>query len=644
MPVFLIALLSSAPAQEATITVEAKHVLHPISPYLTGACLEDVNHEVYGGLYSQMIFGESFQEPAPPEPLRGSNGLGAVSGMWDLISTGSARGLCSIETTNPFVGTQSQRITFISGAREFGIANKSLKRWGMSFMPGQPYEGHLEVRADAPADIWVALESADGSKVYAQRGLSVTSNNWECLSFTLTPSASDTNGRFSIKLSQPGSVVVGYAFLQPGPWGCFQGLPVRKDVAAALVNQGITVLRYGGSMVNASGYRWSNMTGPRDRRPPYAGTWYPYSSDGWAIPDFLNFCEAAGFLAVPDLNINETLENITNFIQYVNGPANSVGGAQRVADGHRAPYRLKYVELGNEERVDENYFAKFRPLAQAIWAADSNLTLVVGDFAYSQIITDPFNFSGADSGITTLAAQRQILRLAKQNNRAVWFDVHVNTDGPAPGSSLAGMFSYDRALGQIADGANYKVVVFELNAGNHSQRRALANALAINAAERDGRLPIVTSANCLQPDGQNDNGWDQGLLFLNPSQVWPQPPGYAAQMISRNYEPLLVESKVEGSSNSLHAIATRSQDGKTLVLSVVNLAETIVPSAITLRGYSVTRAVANVQQLAGPLDALNTAKEPNRIQAISAPQIRCQNGKLNYDFQPHSFTIIKLNR
>ena len=35
-----------------------------------------------------------------------------------------------------------------------------------------------------------------------------------------------------------------------------------------------------------------------------------------------------------------------------------------------------------------------------------------------------------------------------------------------------------------------------------------------------GGPPVTTSANCLQPDGQNDNGWDQGLLFLNPSQVW----------------------------------------------------------------------------------------------------------------------------
>lgn len=624
--------------QDATITVEADQVLHPVSRYMTGACIEDVNHEVYGGVYSQMIFGESFQEPP-------SNGVGgAVSGMWITSLTGSAEGRCSLETTNPFVGKQSQRITFTSGAGEIGIANRGLNRWGISYARGSSYEGCLDVRVDAPTDVWVALESADGSKVYAERSLSVTGNDWRHLNFTLTPSASDSDGRFSINLKQPGSVVVGYAFLQPGQWGRFHGLPVRKDLAEGLVNQGITVLRYGGSMVNAAGYRWKNMIGPPDRRPPYVGTWYPYSSDGWGILDFLNFCEAAGFLGIPDLNVNEAPQDMGDFIQYVNGPTNSVWGARRLADGHPQPYGLKYIELGNEERVDADYFRKFQPLAEAIWAGDANITIVVGDFAYSQTITNPFNFSGADSGITTLAAHQQILQLAKKHDRRVWFDVHVWTDGPTPGPSLAGMFSYDDALGQIAAGANYKVVVFELNANNHSQRRALANALAINAAEHDGRLPVVTSANCLQPDGQNDNDWDQGLLFLNPSQVWLQPPGYVTQMISRSYEPFLIKSQIESSGNSLQASATRSENGKTVVLSVVNPGDKAASASIIIHGYSPTQPVADVEELAGPLNATNSAKAPSQIQPIRKQwQPRFENGTAKYDFQPYSFTVIKFN-
>jgi len=818
---FLVGVLSAFAAvgqtPEATITVDADQVLHPVSRYLTGACIEDVNHEVYGGIYSQMIFGESFGEPAPSlaligftmyggrwivadngsvqvaggdgakivcngpafsegeasvemlltkngdgngelivkvsqadkgadqfsgyeislepsgnlvlgrhrqnwEPIRrapchvpinrwiklavqmtatsltvlvdgktiiryedtvhplmtgtvglrtwrqdvcfrnlvvrsggetrkyeftyadNSIGAGGVSGMWSALQRGSASGQFSIETNDPFVGTQSQRITFARGAGEIGIANLGLNRWGMAYVGGSPYEGYLDVRADTLTDVSVALESADGSKVYAERSLPITSNNWQHLDFALTPAASDSGGRFSIKLKQPGSVVVGYAFLQPGQWGRFKGLPVRRDVAEGLVNQGITVLRYGGSMVNASGYRWKNMIGPRDRRPPYTGTWYPYSSDGWGIPDFLDFCEAAGFLGIPDLNANETPQDMADFIQYVNGPTNSFWGAQRLADGHPQPYGLKYLELGNEERVDAGYSRKFQPLAEAIWAEDTNITVVVGDFSYSQTITNPFSFSGADSGITTLAAHQQILQLANQNHRPVWFDVHVWTEGPTPGSSLAGMFSYDDALGQIAAGANYEVVVFELNANNHTQRRALANALAINAVERDGRLPIVTSANCLQPDGQNNNGWDQGLLFFNPSQVWLQPPGYVTQIISRNYEPFLIQSQVESPANCLQVSATRSENGHTVVLSVVNLGERVASASIVIHGYSMMHSVASVEELAGPLNAMNPAETPRQNQSIRKqwqPQIA--HGAAKYDFQPHSFTVLKFN-
>lgn len=627
----VIILATAARAQNATITVQADHVLHPLSPWLTGACIEDVNHEIYGGIYSQMIFGESFQEPAQA----GSHVQ--VSGMWDSVRSDSATGNCSLETANPFVGAQSQRLSFTGGTGEFGIANRGLNHWGLSFLKGKSYDGHLEVRADAPAELWVALESADGSRVYAQRRLMVADNHWQRLDFKLKPSANDANGRFVIELKRSGSVVLGYAFLEPGAWGRFHGLPVRKDVAEGLVRAGITVLRYGGSMVNAPEYRWSHMTGPRDHRPPYDGHWYRYSTDGWAIPDFLDFCEAAHFLSVPDININESLDDITNLIQYVNGPATSTGGAQRVDDGHRKPYGLRYIELGNEERVDDSYFQKFKPLAEAIWALDTNITIVVGDFAYSHTISDAFNFDGADSHITTLEVQQKILQLAKQHGRAVWFDLHVNTDGPTPGPSLAGMFSYDDAMRQIADGADYRVLVFELNAGNHSQRRALANALALNAAARDGRLPIVTSANCLQPDDQNDNGWDQGLLFLNPSQVWLQPPGYVTQMFSRHYEPLEVASTATG---DLDVSAERSKDDCTLVLRVVNASGALKPAAINVSGFAAERST--VEQLAGPLDAVNTAQSPDNIKAVPAPEILFTNGEAPYAFPPYSVTVITL--
>jgi hypothetical protein len=199
-------------------------------------------------------------------------------------------------------------------------------------------------------------------------------------------------------------------------------------------------------------------------------------------------------------------------------------------------------------------------------------------------------------------------------------------------------------LGQIAGGANYKVVVFELNAQNHTQGRALGNALAINAAERDGRLPIVTSANCLQPDGQNDNGWDQGLLFLNQSNVWLQPPGYVTQLFSEHYQPLEVWSEVTDPKHDLDVTAERSQDGSQLVLKVVNSGAKLVSASIILDQYSPRQPFAAVEELAGPLDLVNPAKSPGSIQPRRKQRAtHFENGKSKYSFPPHSLTLIELN-
>jgi hypothetical protein len=410
-----------------------------------------------------------------------------------------------------------------------------------------------------------------------------------------------------------------------------------------LIAQGITVLRYGGSMVNNDGYRWKKMIGPQDRRPPYAGTWYRFSSDGWGIIDFMDFCEAAGFEYVPAFNMGESPQDMADFIEYAQGVPDTAWGRRRVADGHPQPYHLHYLELGNEERVDEKYAGKFAALAKAIWAKDQDIIPVVGDFAYDKPILDPFHFTGAASGITDLAGQRQILQLAKALDREVWFDVHVNTEHPVPANtSLAGMFSFYDALDQIAGGARHKVVVFELNAGNHAQKRALANAQAILAIERDGRLPITTSANGLQPDGQNDNGWDQGLLFLDPAQVWLQPPGYVTQMFSQNYQPqrVLCDVTIGDAPAQLDACATRSTDGKTLVLQTVNPGEFAITAKIHLSGFTPGARAAQVTELSAPLDAVDTAAAQRAVVAKHS-EWPCRTDAASYAFPPHSVTVMR---
>ncbi|MBO0698424.1 MAG: DUF1080 domain-containing protein [Zavarzinella sp.] len=805
-------------ADPALIRVDAGREVSRVSRHMTGACLEDVNHEVYGGLYSQMIFGESFQEPPTPPPIKGFTAYGGrwevadgvasveagpgpklisdhapftdgqvgadvflpgkargvaglvlavrdpavgadrftgyevsvsndpgfvllgrhrqnweplkrvpytipadrwvslavrrqgptleilmdgksvltyedrdhpleagavglrpfdrparfrnlwvqtndkptplpfvaepawetgVSGLWRGLRTGTANGSFAIEARDPFIGKQSQRITFDRGEGEVGVENRGLNRWGMSFVAGKPYEGFVWARADQDTELVVALETGSGQVTYASKRLKLAAVGWRKLEFTLTPHATATNGRLAIKLDKPGSVVLGHAFLQPGEWGRFRGLPVRKDVADALVNQGLTVLRYGGSMVNAPGYRWKNMIGPRDRRPPYPGFWYPHSTNGWGIPDFLNFCEAARFLAIPAFNLDESPRDMADFVEYANGPADSPWGKKRAADGHPAPYRLKYLEVGNEEAVDEAYWKKFKAIAEAVWPKDPDLVLVVGDFAYNDRITDPFSFKGAPR-IKSLAAHQMILELAKAHGRTVWFDVHVWNDKPrdpdALGGGIIGLRDFGAALTKLCPGAAFKVAVFEENSGNHTMRRALAHAHAVNELERTGDLvPVVCCANCLQPAGQNDNGWDQGLLFLSPDKVWPQPPYHVTRMLARHYLPRVVRAEATSPGNALDVTAKVDEKGTVLQLQVVNLDAKPVATALRVTGFVPGKEEAGVVELAGDLTAVNTAAEPRRVAPVERPwRHRFRDGAAEYTFPAHSFTIIRL--
>ena len=473
--------------------------------------------------------------------------------------------------------------------------------------------------------------------------MKVAGESWRRYDIALTPSADESAGRFAVRLTAPGTVEVGHAFLQPGEWGRFQKLPVRKDVVEAMKAQGVTVLRYGGSMVNTPGYKWKNMVGPRDRRPPYRGHWYPHSSNGWGIPDFLDLCEAAGFLAIPDFNFDETPEDLADFAEYANGPADSLWGRKRAEAGHPAPYRLRHLELGNEERVDAAYAAKFEKLARAVWAKDPGIILVVGDFQYDRPVTDTAKVSGAASGVTSLAGHKRILELAGQAGREVWFDVHVWSEGPGVSPSVAALPSYIDALARLAPGAKHRVVVFEFNANNHDQRRALANAALIGRLIRDGRVPVGLSANALQPDGQNDNGWDQGLLFLDPTKVWLQPPGYVTRMVAQNYLPRTADVAVEGAGDALEATATRSEDGKQVALQVVNRGEQPIRVRLQLDGLTPTRPAA-VEELAGRLDAENTA---GAVTAVVPRRFEWKFGQpagpAEYTFPPRSFTVIRFD-
>ncbi len=660
-------------SQHARIEISPDCILGPISPYLTGACIEDVNHEIHGGLYSQMVFGESFEEepmdisPALDPRWQGLSGTlscraerthlhdrSAVR-SWQPLRDGDARGQLEASVLRARRGRRSQMLRHLGGAGRIGIENCGLNRWGMNLVSRRPYEGTIVLLADEPTEVHLTLESGDGQRLYAETVLSVAGDgNWQTRTFALTPTDSDVAGRLAISLHAPGAVWLDYVALQPGPWGRFRDLPARADIAEALIAQGLTVLRCGGTMINTDwgaeqratgpGYRWKNMVGPRSDRAPFLGHYYIHASNGFGVPEFVAFCHAAGMLAVPALCPSEDPADVVDLIQYMNGDANTPWGQRRVDDGYPEPFGVRYIEIGNEELtriaapggarslIRRDYPALFRDHVLAIAAADPEMTVIAGHWLYSEAeLFYPEN----------VEPLRQLLEASR--GRKVLWDIHVGGDGLRDADIAERFLAALRArIDALDPGNTVRFCVLEENGGRHDVQRALGHAHMVNTMERlAGEVVIDCPANCLQPWQQNDNRWDQGQLFFTPDQVWGMPPYYAQQMIAHNYQPSSVQAEVIGAGDALDVSASRSEDGRTLVVKVVNLEAVDLPVRVQWGTDPVASGRALVSCLRGPLDAENTPDAPRWIAPERWSQA-WQGEALDHTFPAHSFTVLRL--
>lgn len=713
-------------AQPAAIHIDANKVLHRVTPLYIGSNIEDLNYQIYGGLYSQLIHGESFQEhvdsavlgltarqrlqvyigesetgelevwgirtrqwehngaremlglPLKPEsnqvtppgvarppgipvtldelPAEKRQALLAaatperrVSRQWRSTETGSAKGTFGFERKSQFIGAQSQLLTFVAGVGEVGIENAGLNRWGINLVGGKAYDGMLRIKTSQNTTVWVSLLNANGSIKLAEKALKVKpGGGYQPVSFTLTPRSSDEKGHFEISLKAPGSITVGYAFLEPGPWGRFKDLEVRRDLAQAIVDQGIKVIRYNGSMVNRAPdsylYKWKGMIGPRDLRKPYRGNFNVYASNGFGIFDFLSFAEAAGILPIPGIRTDETPEDMADFVEYVNGPATTTWGKRRAADGHPAPYGLRHLEIGNEETMNDAYCDRFEILAQAIWAKAPGMVLVVSH----NLGQDPKVFEIGPGGEVSdrLKNAARLVRFAQDHKGTIWWDHHYGAqprdyEQPGPAASLTIMRTFKQSIDKLVPGSDLQMSPLEENGPIHNMRRALVHARNLNAFFGMGDwVKAVAVANTLEAWDQ-PLVWDQGRTVFTSSKTIPQPPYFVDQAIARNWAPNVVQTTVDG---VLDAQARTTEDGNALVLNVVNDKNDPIEASLNIAGFALGSA-AIVVELTGSEDAVNTPSEPEKVR----PKTRnwnpvFQSGVTRYTFPARSVTLIRFER
>lgn len=517
------------------------------------------------------------------------SGVG-TSPRWDFVKTPGGKGVLST-IKDAYHGSYAQRITNQVRGELTGVANRGLNKWGISCLKNETMDGLIAVRGqDIP--VTIAIQSADGSRTYSKTTIEGVAPTWKSFQFKLTPNTTDPNCRLAIWIDQRGEVDIDQVQLYQPKSNLYDGLPVRADIVAKMNEAGISYLRYGGTMVNSHNYRWKDMIGKRELRPPHVGHWNSSSTNGFGIFEFLNLCEKMGIGSSFAINAEESPQDAADLADYLTAPVTNPWGKKRADDGHPEPYEVDYLQIGNEECIASktpaafnHYCDRFELLTKAIKTRNPKLKIVCAAW-------------WVDDSPEMEKVFRRIDGLA-----SAW-DIHVGGDDPNSGSEVDKLMTgIKEKFSRWNPKSDLKVVVFEENGGTHNHRRALGHATNVNAVRRHGDFVLVDcAANCLQPLQQNDNGWDQGQVFFNSSTAWLMPPATANAMLSSTHQPTQIKSEVEG---VLDVLATKSKDGRSVVVTAVNKSDQPVPTTVQFATTTPTKGEAKM--MSGRLSDANSS-------------------------------------
>ena len=738
---FLLCIVTSCARKSIdSITVNALNRSHEASIQLNGANVEDLNFQCYGGMYSQLLYGQDFEEhidvdflnlptevsnpksvigplrtvsmivvdengkpyltlqcrrlPVLPigynmtptydvnskdpylftnssrenvlRPLESFsdeeqkmilervNGDKQISRYWREVNSGSARGVFRLVTKDTYNGRRDQKIQFISGTGEVGLENSGLLRMGINFQEGKNYEGILRVKNPKACDLYVAILNEAGTEKLAEKAIWINAspNTFQRIEFELTPARSDIKGRFAIILKEPGEVTLGYAFLQPGTWGRIAGgYPVRQDFIDRIKDNGMSIIRYNGSMnnrcIDSLLYRWKNMIGPNDERLPYTGTFTPYATHGFGIFEFLMVAEAANLDGVVGISKNEDPAEIKDMIEYAKGPVTSGWGAVRARDGHPEPYPLKYIQISNEvgsiNRRLKEYFEKFKGLATEIWKADPEITL------FTSINIPPNrNLGNLKKGDQNNEEYNTVLDFMK------WVQAQGKGDRIAWDSHYSAAFSRDsviyKSFGlELQDflrediGFNLRLFPLEENGQFHTFERGLIHARLQNYLNRWGdRIEGAATANMFQPESGYMT-WPQGRVFYDSYRFWNQASGHVDQMFTKEWLPWVIDAGQQAPADSLDVLVKASDDDNIIAMYVVNYGIQSQEREINIENFSPGRHVTVTQLGPHPLNARNSGENPDLIMPVVYSKETGKKG-FNHEFPGHSFTVIRLEQ
>lgn len=387
-----------------------------ISDELIGIFFEDISSAADGGLYAELIQNGSFEFN-----LTERDGWGAGT-AWQTIRPGHSLGYSEVRMDAPIHPNnptymrlnieRTKEFYDYKGWKGFGLQNQGFD--GISVKAGAKYDFSVflrNVKGEAK-QVRIALVEPQGwgkdPKLLAEETITADANTWKKYEATLTASETVKNAALQILVLQNGAIDIDMISLMPKD--TYKGHGLRKDLAEALAALHPKFMRFpGGCVVHGGGdgfwntYRWKTTVGPKEQRRQLKNTWGYHQSMGLGYFEYFQFCEDLNMEPVPILpcgvscqganggwnmwphqaqdvcpmsEMDEWVQDALDLIEWANGDVNTKWGRVRAEAGHPKPFNLKYLGIGNEEKISPEFAERFKYMYEKVTKAHPEIVIV----------------------------------------------------------------------------------------------------------------------------------------------------------------------------------------------------------------------------------------------------------------------------
>ena len=632
-----------------------------ISDQLIGIFFEDINNSADGGLNAQLVQNGSF-EYSPSD--RDGWGPGTA---WRTIRPGHSLGFLEAKQQEPlhpnnpnYMRLNIERVGHYydyTGWTGFGVQNDGFD--AMTVKAGEKYDFSFFARnikgADKDVRIVIAEPTGWGKdpNVLGETTIKVSGGAWKQYYATITAGKDCKTAVLQILALQTGVMDIDQVSLIPQD--TYHGHGIRRDLAETLEAIHPRFMRFpGGCVVHGGGdgfwntYRWKLTVGPKHQRKQLKNTWGYHQSMEIGYHEYFQLCEDMGMEPLPILpcgvscqgtnggwgmkdqaqdtiamaEMDEWVDEALDLIEWANGDVNTKWGKVRAEAGHPAPFNLKYLGIGNEERISPEFEKRFKYIYERGTKAHPEI-IIVGTAGPGSHKGNP----DYDNG----------WRIAEELNMPI-LDEHYYEPRE--------YFQKSRQYDSYPRDRKTKVYLGEYAAKDKKLIDALSEALYLLHVERNGDVVSMTSYAPLLAR-KNGTQWNPDLIYYDNDRVYPTCSYYVQKMFGEsagNYyygDCVKIDNpdKSEGDGMLQEQSVVLNTKTRELFVKVCNATANTKTAKINLSRFKGMKPVATQVTLSGqPEDENNFDAQPI---APVTKQVKIKKN-MTLELAPYSFTMFKI--